>query len=54
MTPEIQRGISQDFSDFEKALYSYDYDDERYGCSAMIDTTSFIDYFLINELTLQL
>lgn len=51
MTPEIQRGISQDFSDFEKALYSYDYDDERYGCSAMIDTTSFIDYFLINELT---
>lgn len=51
MTPEIQRAISQDFSDFEKALYSYDYDNDRYGYPAMIDTNSFIDYFLINELT---
>lgn len=51
MTPEIQRAISQDFSDFEKALYSYDYDNDRYGYPAMIDAESFIDYFLINELT---
>lgn len=51
MTPEIQQGISQDFSDFEKALYSYDYDNKQYGYAAMIDTLSFIDYFLINELT---
>lgn len=51
MTPEIQQGISQDFSDFEKALYSYDYDSEDHGYPSMIDTQSFIDYFLINELT---
>lgn len=51
MTPEIQQAINQDFSDFEKALYSYDYDSENYGYSSMIDTQSFIDYFLINELT---
>ncbi len=51
MTPEIRQAISQDFSDFEKALYSYDYDSESYGYPSMIDTQSFIDYFLINELT---
>lgn len=51
LTPELQRGISQDFSDFEKAIYSYDYDNEDYGYPSMIDAESFIDYFLINELT---
>lgn len=51
LTPEIARGISLDFSEFEKALYSYDYDNETYGYPAAIDTQSFIDYFLINELT---
>lgn len=51
LTPEIAEGISQDFSDFEKALYSYDYDHEKYGYKAQIDEESFIDYFLINELT---
>jgi len=51
LTPEIAEAIAQDFSDFEKALYSYDYDDKRYGYDAMIDTRSFVDYFLINEFT---
>ena len=51
LTPEIADGICQDFSDFEKALYSYDYDSEKYGYWTYIDTESFIDYFLINELT---
>lgn len=51
MTPEIMQAITRDFSDFEKAIYSYDYDSERYGYPSMIDTQSFIDYFLINELT---
>ena len=51
LTPEIANGICQDFSDFESALYSYDYDDAQYGYPATIDTTSFVDYFLINELT---
>ena len=43
--------ISKDFSDFEKALYSYDYDWADEGYKKYIDVTSFIDYFLINELT---
>lgn len=51
LTPEMVRNISQDFSDFEKALYSYDYDTQEYGYRRFIDTQSFIDYFLINELT---
>lgn len=51
LTPEIAAEICQDFSDFEKALYSYDYDDQKYGYPASIDTESFIDYFLINEFT---
>ena len=51
LTPEIKDAISKDFSDFEKSLYSYDYDNGKYGYAAQIDVESFIDYFLINELT---
>ena len=51
LTTEMETAISKDFSDFEKALYSYDYDHEKYGYAQNIDVESFIDYFLINELT---
>ncbi|MCI5529484.1 MAG: CotH kinase family protein [Blautia sp.] len=51
LTPELINAIAQDFSDFEKALYSYDYDDRKYGYKNQIDVDSFVDYFLINELT---
>lgn len=51
LTPELQRSINRDFSDFEKMLYSYDYDNPEYGYEQYIDTQSFVDYFLINELT---
>lgn len=51
LTEELQRSITRDFSDFEKALYSYDYDSETYGYEQYIDTQSFVDYFLINEFT---
>lgn len=51
MTDELYEGIKQDFSAFEKALYSYDYDNEKYGYEDMIDVDSFVDYFLINEFT---
>lgn len=51
LTQEIADEICKDFSDFEKALYSYDYDTEEFGYKASIDIESFIDYFLINELT---
>lgn len=51
LTPFLASGICEDFSDFEKALYSYDYDSEDFGYENYIDVNSFIDYFLINEFT---
>ena len=51
LTPELINAIAQDFSYFEKSLYSYDYDDRKYGYKNLIDVDSFVDYFLINELT---
>ena len=52
LTPEIAESIRQDFSQFEKAIYSFDYDNEKYGYETMIDVDSFVDYFIINEFTL--
>lgn len=51
LTPEIAENIRQDFSSFEKTIYSFDYDNNKYGYQTMIDTDSFIDYFIINEFT---
>ena len=51
LTPDLAAAITQDFSDFEKALYSYDYDTDDYGYWHYIDTDSFVDYFIINEFT---
>lgn len=51
LTPEIAENISQEFSDFEKALYSFDYDTPPYDSSAYLDVQSFVDYFLIHEFT---
>lgn len=48
---ESAEKIRQDFSDFEKMLYSYDFDNEEYGYKHYIDVDSFVDYFLINEFT---
>jgi len=51
MTPELREAIKNDFSLFEKSLYSYDYNNPKYGYENYIDVDSFVDYFLINELT---
>lgn len=51
LTPELQRSITQDFSDFEKAIYSYDFDNDENGYKDLIDVDSFVDYFIINEFT---
>ena len=51
LTPELADAIEQELSDFEKALYSYDYDSNRYGYENWIDVGSFVDYFIINEFT---
>lgn len=51
LTDELTEYISRDFSRFEKSLYSYDYDSRRYGYVRYIDVDSFVDYFIINEVT---
>ena len=51
LTPELYKNIKNDFSAFEKALYSYDYNDQKYGDRCLIDAESFADYFIINEFT---
>ena len=48
---KMRRAIELEFSAFEKALYSYDYDSEDYGYTQWIDTLSFVDFFIINEFT---
>lgn len=45
------RYIQQDFSDFEKSLYSYDYDTGQYAWWEQADLQSFVDYFILNEFT---
>lgn len=52
LTEEQRKFIERDFSQFEKAIFSLDYDDKKKGYRKYIDVESFIDYFLINEFTL--
>lgn len=51
LTDELKEAIEQDLSDFQKVVYSYDYDNHRYGSAEYMDMQSFIDFFLINEFT---
>ena len=44
--------ISNDISKFEKALYSKTFDDKETGYSKYIDEDSFIDYYIINEFSM--
>lgn len=51
LTLELADAIEQEFSDFEKALYSFDYNTHDYGYQTYIDVDSFVDYFILNEFT---
>ncbi len=51
LTSELVKAIESEYSEFEKALYSYDYDTKNYGYWNYIDVDSFVDYFIINEFT---
>ena len=48
LTEELKKRIEFDYSDFEKALYSFDYNIGDYGYKNYIDTDSYVDYFVIN------
>ncbi len=51
LTKERSEEIEREFSQFEKTLYSYDYNTEDYGYQTQIDTDNFADYYIINEFT---
>ncbi len=51
LTEALRRDIELDYAAFEKALYSYDYDTDNYGYWHFIDVDNFVDYYLINEFT---
>lgn len=46
----LKDSIEYDFSRFEKALYSYDFNDKKQGYKNYIDVDSFAAYFLLHEL----
>ena len=49
ITEAQQEWITNDFSEFEHALYSFDYNTEDWGYRRYIDVGSFVDYFILNE-----
>lgn len=49
ISQRIAKSIKDDFSLFEKSLYSFDYDSHRFGYTQHIDIDSFVNYFIINE-----
>ena len=51
LTEERKNYIEDSFSDFEKSLYSYDYDNGSYKWQEWADVDDLVDYFLINEFT---
>lgn len=52
LTEDQQKYICQDISRFEEALYSDYFDDPDLGYAAYIDVDNFVDYYIINEFTM--
>lgn len=49
LTTEVKDYIAKDISDFEKALYSYDFKDPKKGYEKYIDVDSWVDFYIIQE-----
>lgn len=49
ITEDIRNYIKSDFSKFERALYSYDFNDPKKGYKNYIDVESFVDYYIFQE-----
>ena len=49
ITEDIRNYIKSDFSKFERALYSYDFNDPKKGYKSYIDVESFVDYYIFQE-----
>lgn len=52
LTPSQKEYIEEDISQFEKSLASFDSADRKLGYPSFIDVDSFVDYFIINEFTM--
>lgn len=52
LTQDQKYFIENEISQFEKALVSFDSADKNFGFPAFIDINSFVDYFIINEFTM--
>jgi hypothetical protein len=52
LTEDQQQYICDDISRFEEALYSDYFDDPKHGYAAYIDVDNFVDYYIINEFTM--
>ena len=51
LTEEVKDRIEKDFSAFEKAMYSYDYDSGDHSYKTYLDVDSFVDYYIINAVS---
>ena len=49
ITNDKKQFIKEDFSKFEKSLFSYDFDSPNHGYQNYIDVMNFVDYYIINE-----
>ncbi len=49
LNEELYEYINKDISEFERILYSYDYNDEKLGYAKYIDIDSFVNYVVFNE-----
>lgn len=49
LTPQMIKDINDDFSSFEKRMYSYDFNHPDEGYANFIDIDSFVNYFILNE-----
>ncbi|MBM6904998.1 CotH kinase family protein [Collinsella tanakaei] len=54
LSDEQRQWITDNLTDIEKALYSYDYDTFFYGYWNTLDVDSFIDYVIVSEFTTNL
>lgn len=49
LTQDVKNYIEKDISEFEKVLYSYDFNDPQKGYSQYIDVDSWVEYYIIQE-----
>lgn len=54
ITKEQRKWIEKDINKFEKALYSHDFRDSKKGYLNYIDLENFVDYFILNEVVMNI